>query len=424
MPDEREQELLAQIAAREAQLTATRDQLAAAELEIHFLRQKLDALARRLFGKKSEQLDPAQLQLLFQELVAPGPAVGKGLGPLAPEAAPARPKKAQPRRDRTPRVPAHLPVIEEVIVPPPVQAAPELWRRMGEEITERLDYEPARFFCHRTIRPKYVRRGELDAVPVIAPLPPCILDKSIATPGLVAQILVAKYCDHLPLYRQEVIYESRHGVTLTRQTMGEWVGVAADWLRLIYEAIRQEVLAGGYAQIDETPIRYLEPGHGETKLGYFWVCHRPGGDSVFAWDTSRAATCLEKIIPVDFAGKSSATATRPTTPLPAAARTSSSPAAGPTCGASSSTPISRAAAARSSSSTSCKIFTGPKTNCAPRAPGRKCGRSPAPRPARPLCAGCTSCSCCGKTSAAFCPKACWARRSRMRWASGPRSCST
>ena len=303
MPDEREQELLAKIAQRDAQLTATEDKLAAAELEIHFLRQKLDALARRLFGKKSEQLDSAQLQLLFQELEAPGPAVGKGLGPLAPEAAPARPKQAQPRRDRTPRVPAHLPVIEEVIVPPQVQAAPGAWRQMGEEITERLDFEPARFFCHRTIRPKYVRRGELDAVPVIAPLPPCILEKSIATPGLVAQILVAKYCDHLPLYRQEVIYQSRHGVTLTRQTMGEWVGVAADWLRLIYEAIRREVLAGGYAQVDETPIRYLEPGHGETKLGYFWVCHRPGGDSVFAWDTSRAATCLEKIIPVDFAGK-------------------------------------------------------------------------------------------------------------------------
>jgi transposase len=310
MPDEREQELLAQIAAREAQLTATqgeliqtRSSLQQAQVEIEFLRQKLDALARRLFGKKSEQLDPAQLQLLFQELVAPGPAEGKGLGPAEPEAAPARPKKAQPRRDRTPRVPAHLPVIEEVIVPPQVQAAPEAGRRMGEEITERLDFEPARFFCHRTIRPKYVRRGELDAVPVIAPLPPCILDKSIATPGLVAQILVAKYGDHLPLYRQEVIYASRHGVTLTRQTMCEWVGVAADWLRLIYEAIRQEVLAGGYAQIDETPIRYLEPGHGETKLGYFWACHRPGGDSVFAWDTSRAATCLEKIVPVDFVGK-------------------------------------------------------------------------------------------------------------------------
>jgi transposase len=303
MPDEREQELLAQIAEHKAQLAAAQVEMAQVRQENDFLRQKLDALARQLFGKKSEQLDPAQLQLLFQELDAPGPAVGKGCGPQAPEAAPARPQKRQPRRDRTPRVPAHLPVMEEVIVPPPVQAAPEQWRQIGEEITERLDYEPARFFCRRTVRPKYVRRGELDAVPILAPLPPCLLDKSIATPGLVAQILVAKYCDHLPLYRQEVICQSRHGVTLTRQTMCEWVGVGADWLRLVYEEIRREVLAGGYVQMDETPIRYLEPGHGQTKLGYFWTCHRPGADSVFAWDTSRAATCLEKIVPVDFAGK-------------------------------------------------------------------------------------------------------------------------
>jgi hypothetical protein len=84
--------------------------------------------------------------------------------------------------------------------------------------------------------------------------------------------------------------------------MCEWVGHAADWLRLIYEEIRSDVLATGYAQIDETPIRYLEPGHGQTKLGYLWTCHRPGGDSFFTWQTSRAAACLEKIVPVDFTG--------------------------------------------------------------------------------------------------------------------------
>ena len=304
MPDDREQELLQQIAAQKAQLAATEGKLVAAELEIDFLRQKLDALARQLFGKKSEQLDPAQLQLLFQELEAPGPALGKESGPQPPAAEPARPKKASARRERTPRVPDHLPVIEEVIVPPAVQAAPAQWRRIegGEEITERLDYEPARFLCRRTVRPKYVRRGALEAVPVSAPLPPCFLEKSIATPGLVAQILVAKYCDHLPLYRQELIYETRHGVPLTRQTMCEWIGVAADWLRLIYEQIRHEVLAGGYAQIDETPIRYLAPGNGQAKLGYLWVAHRPGGDTVYHWETSRAAVCLEHLVPADFAG--------------------------------------------------------------------------------------------------------------------------
>jgi transposase len=296
MPDAREQELLQQIAQRDAEMQRLRQ-------ENEVLRQKVDALARQLFGKKSEQLDPAQLQLLFQELVAPGPALGKPFGPQSPEAASARPlKAASPRRERGPRVPEHLPVVEERIVPPVVQAAPAEWRQIGEEVSERLDYEPARFLRHRIVRPKYVRRDAVDAVPVIAPLPPCILEKSIATASLLAQVLVAKFCDHLPLYRQAAIYQSRHGVTLTRQTLCEWVGVGADWLRLVYEEMLREVFSHGYAQIDETPVRYLEPGHGRTKLGYFWTAHRPGGDTVYTWDTSRAANCLEKIVPADFIG--------------------------------------------------------------------------------------------------------------------------
>lgn len=276
----------------------------ALRIENELLRQKLDQMARRLFGKKSEELSKDQLQLLFQELLTPGPAEGKELGPEATEALPPRPAAApaRPRKQRAPRLPEHLPVIEEVIVPEPVKAAPQDWRKIGEEVTERLDFEPARFLRRRTVRHKYVRKGDPDAAPIIASLPPCILERSIATPALVAQILVAKYCDHLPLHRQESIYRTRHGVELPRQTMAQWVGVAADWLRLIYEAISAEVTSGGYLQVDETPIRYLAPGHGKTKLGYLWVCHRPGSGVIFHWHTSRAAACLEKIIPVDFAG--------------------------------------------------------------------------------------------------------------------------
>ena len=78
-------------------------------------------------------------------------------------------------------------------------------------------------------------------------------------PGLLAQIIVSKYCDHLPLYRQEAIFGNRHGVHLPRQSMARWMGLAADWLRPIYEKMRTGVMAGGYLQIDETPIRYLAP---------------------------------------------------------------------------------------------------------------------------------------------------------------------
>ena len=84
--------------------------------------------------------------------------------------------------------------------------------------------------------------------------------------------------------------------------MAEWMGLAADWLRPIYEHLRAEVTDSGYVQVDETPIRYLSPGHGKTKLGYLWTCKAPKGDVFFHWQTSRAATVLEKIIPVNFAG--------------------------------------------------------------------------------------------------------------------------
>jgi len=288
-------------ASREAklieQLGQATERIIAVERENALLREKINHLLRKLFGAKSEKLDPEQLMFLLQGLDAPG----KAPEPVAAEA-PRRSTVPSPPRERGPRLPEHLPVIEEVIEPEQVKLAPQDWRRIGEEVSERLDYEPARFLRRRTVRPKYVHRREIDAVPIVAPLPPCILERGIASSGLVAQILVGKYCDHLPLYRQESIYWSRYGVWLPRQTMAEWVGLAADWLKPIYDAIRGEVFSRGYVQIDETPIRYLAPGNGKARQGYFWTSSDPAGDVVFQWQTSRAASCLEKVVPVDFSG--------------------------------------------------------------------------------------------------------------------------
>jgi len=243
--------------------------------ENSLLRQKIDALVRRVFGSSSEQLDRAQLELLLQLSASAAPAEPTALTPPKNEV------KVQSRKSRAPRVPDHLPVIEEVIEPDPVKTAPDQWRCIGQEVSEQLDYEPARFLRRRTIRKKYVHRIELDLAPVIAPLPERLLDRSLPAPGLLAQILVGKYCDHLPLYRQEQIY---------------------DWLKPIYEQIRTGVMAGGYVQVDETPIDYLEPGNGKTKQGYLWTGSRPGGDVFFHWETSRATACLENVIPATFTG--------------------------------------------------------------------------------------------------------------------------
>ena len=137
---------------------------------------------------------------------------------------------------------------------------------------------------------------------MIAALPERLLDRSLPAPGLLAHIVVGKYCDHLPLYRQEQIYAQRHGVHLPRQSLARWVELTAEWLQPIYEQIRTGVMGGGYVQVDETPVDYLAPGHGKTKQGYLWTCSRPSGDVFYRWETSRAAECLHNIIPVDFTG--------------------------------------------------------------------------------------------------------------------------
>jgi len=288
------------MSAREAELTQQladcQQALAAALRENQLLRQKVDWLVRRVFGSSSEKLDSAQLQLL---LLAEAPAAAEA--PLltsiqTPRAPRTRPAKA-------PRLPDNLPVVEEVIDPEPVKTEPENWRQIGQEVTEQLDYEPGRFLKRRTVRRTYVHRTEPDQAPVTAPLPPCLQERGLAAPGLLAHVLVSKYCDHLPLYRQEQIYAQRHGLNLPRQTLARWVELAADWLRPIYDQIRTGVLAGGYVQIDETPLRYLEPGYGKTKQGYLWTVCRPGKDVFYWWNTSRAASCLEVIVPVDFKGK-------------------------------------------------------------------------------------------------------------------------
>ena len=294
MTDAREAELLAKIKTLDERLA----RMEALEKENALLRQKLDLLIRKLFGAPSEQLDPAQWLLLLQGLDEPG----KAPEPVAEEEPRRSRDPSSPPRERRPRLPEHLPVVEEVLDPAPVQACPAAWRCIGEEVSEQLDYEPARFLRRRLIRRKYVRRGEIDAVPVIAPLPESLQERCLAAPGLLAQILIAKYCDHLPLYRQEQIYRTRHGVHLPRQSMARWVGLAADWLRPIYETMRTGVLAGGYVQVDETPIRYLEPGYGKARQGYLWAYSRPGGDVLFDWQTSRAAASLDNIIAADFTG--------------------------------------------------------------------------------------------------------------------------
>jgi transposase len=276
------------VSALQAALAETRQQN-------KLLQQKVDALLRRIFGSSSERIDPAQLELMLK-LAGDVPALAE------PAAETKLPRTDRPARKRAQRIPENLPVIEEVIDPKEAAEAPSQWRCIGQEVSEQLDYEPARFLRRRIIRRKYVHTIDPDRAPIIAPLPEKLQDRSVAGPGLLAQILVSKYCDHLPLYRQEQIFAQRHKVTLPRQTLARWVELGADWLLPIYEQIRTGVMAGGYVQADETPVAYLSPGNGRTKQGYLWTACRPGEDVFYRWETSRAATCLDALLGSAFSG--------------------------------------------------------------------------------------------------------------------------
>ena len=260
------------------------------------LRQKVDLLIKRIFGAGSEKMDPGQLELLL----GGGDVPGKSPEPVSAAEAPRRSMAPSSPREKKPRLPEHLPCVEQIVDPLPVQAEPQAWRLIGQEVSEQLDYEPARFLRRRLIRRKYVKRGEPDAVPVVAPLPPVLQERCLAAPGLLAQVIVARYCDHLPFHRQEQIYRTRHGVDIPRQTLGHWAELCADSLGIIYREIHAGVFANGYVQMDETPVAYLAPGNGRTGTG--WVCNRPGNGVVYHWQASRAAKCVENILPSDFRG--------------------------------------------------------------------------------------------------------------------------
>jgi transposase len=285
-------------AALQQENTTLKDQVISLQREITLLRQKLDALARRFFGKKSEQLDAAQLELLLQGL-----STG-ALELTEEEATPARsvPRQAATTSQRL-RTPENLEVVSEVIEPELVRAEPQHYQRIGEEKSRLLDYQPGKFFWREIVRPKYVRLTRRELPPVIAPAAARVAEHMLAAPGLLAQLLVGKYCDHLPFYREEQIFLQRHGVFIARQQMVQWTEQSVRLLSGITRAIKEQLRQSPYAQVDETPVQYLEPGHGQTKQGYLWTALVPGRCVLYQWHASRAAECLHALLGRDFKGK-------------------------------------------------------------------------------------------------------------------------
>jgi transposase len=297
------QQLLEENKALREENAELKRKLKAAENKIRELERKVDLLLRKNFGSSSEKLNlEKSLEEQKSEEKIKEPQLGKEEASLLKEADPAK-KTTQNRLQRgRASWPAEIKIVEEIVEPEEVKQSPENWRFIGAEVSELLDLEPAQFFCRRIIRPKYVRRDDPERAPVIAPMPPILKERCQASPGLLSAIIVGKYVDHLPLYRQEMIFEKRHDVKIPRQTMVRWIQLAAFWLKPIYEEMREDIMKSKYLQVDETPIKYLKPGHGKTKQGYFWCVHVPGKDVLYHWEISRAAKCLDNMIPKEFTG--------------------------------------------------------------------------------------------------------------------------
>jgi transposase len=217
-----------------------------------------------------------------------------------------KPSAAKTRRTKADRFPKNLKIIiEAVLTPDDVTANPGEWEKIGEEHHDELDVIKAEMIWRRTIREKFVHKTDKALPPVIAPAPLASIPGTLCAPALAAQIVVDKFEDHLPHYRQSNRFRRRYDVDIGRQTINAWTHATAGHLNPLGMAIKAEVLQATELQVDETPIEYLKPGHGSTKLGYLWIYNDPlGGTCYYDWHTGRGHDCL-----LDFLGYDEETGT-------------------------------------------------------------------------------------------------------------------
>jgi transposase len=261
--------LLAREAEHAAELEAARNGLKEQVLRNEQLKQRLARLLRERFGTSSEKLRGAIAQLeltlgdLEEEIAATAPAEPPSAEPAAQ--APGETMRRKPARRP---LPESLP--RDVVEHPAPCACPRCGgalRRLGEDVTEVLDYVPGSFRVIRHVRPKLSCRG-CEAI-AQAPAPDLPIRRGLAGAGLLAHVLTAKHCDHLPLHRQAEMF-ARQGIDLDRSTLADWVGQCAALLRPLVEALGAHVMAAARLHADDTTVPVLAPGLGKTKTGRLW----------------------------------------------------------------------------------------------------------------------------------------------------------
>jgi transposase len=229
-----------------------------------------NALLKRMkFAAQSERFNPLQRNLLEDEIDADLAAVAQEMEQLS-KPVPAPRDRTQAKRQA---LPASLPRTDIRHEPDSTtcQCGCQM-RRIGEDVAEKLDYVPGVFSVERHVRGKWAC-NQCQTI-VQAPVAAHIIDKGIPTTGLLAQVLVAKYADHLPLYRQERIF-GRAGVAIPRSTLAQWVGVCGVQLQPLVDAMKAQILQHRVLHADETPVQMLKPGEGKTHRAYLWA-YAPG----------------------------------------------------------------------------------------------------------------------------------------------------
>ncbi len=239
-------------------------QLAEKEFKIKALTLELAHHKRIRFGKASEVFSGDQLDLFNETADADLAALEEELQQLQ-----GKRRAPRSRAGRQP-LPPELPRIEHRHEPASCQcdACGRDLVKIGEDVSEQLDVEPARFFVHRHIRPQYACRG-CETV-TAAPIPPAVIDGGMAAPGLLAWVAVSKFADHLPLYRLEQI-AARQGVPLARSTLAEWIGKLGVALQPLSDRLAALLRQRPCLHADETPVRQLDPGQGKTRQAYLWA---------------------------------------------------------------------------------------------------------------------------------------------------------
>lgn len=258
------------VAERDALITERDALISEQETLINKLRHQLANLARARFGASAEKLNPDQLQLALEDAEQTD-----GAAEAREEAAPAPPRKPRkPAKRNLGALPAHLPRVR-VDVPPEETTCPCCdgpLHQIRDEVTERLHVIPAVFQVQEIHRPVMGCRA-CEAPPVQAPAPPSVMPGGMASTALVAHVVIAKYCDHTPLYRQAGIY-ARQGITLDRATLANWVGRAAELLDRLSALVLADILRSEKIFADDTVLPVLDPGRGKVKQGRLWTYAR------------------------------------------------------------------------------------------------------------------------------------------------------